>query len=169
MDWKRYGALYLLSAIIGVILCYIFLGLKLYSFPYRLFPQIAKIPFTTILTVFPLYVLLGVRYSPRSWAWKIPFYWGFVHVGVFIEAWLETQTRLLKYANHWDLWDSYTWWWLFLLFLEAVSGTIVPQELRRPLDHELLRYGKLGYFILHFILISTIFIAGVYAGKVLMK
>lgn len=85
-DWKKYGFLYLLSAIVGVVLCYIFIGLGLYTFPYRLFPQISKIPFTAILTIFPLYVLLGVRYSPSSWLWKIPFYWGMVHIGMFVEA-----------------------------------------------------------------------------------
>ncbi|MGE5415346.1 MAG: CBO0543 family protein [Acidobacteriota bacterium] len=169
LDWKKYGLLYLLSSVIGVILCYIFLELRLYSFPYRLFPQIAKIPFTAILTTFPLYVLVGVRYSPRLWPWKIPFYWGLVHLGVFAEAWLETHTQLIKYMALWDLWDSYTAWWLFLLIFEWVGGLIVPAELRKPIDQEVFSYGKLGYLILHFILISTIFLAGVHMGKVMMK
>ncbi|MGE5372414.1 MAG: CBO0543 family protein [Solirubrobacterales bacterium] len=167
-DWKRYGLLLLLSAIVGVILCYIFLGLKLYSFPYRIFPEISKIPFTAILTVFPLYVLLGVQYSPKSWAWKIPFYWAVVHLGVLTEGWIESHTQILKYNEVWDLWDSYTWWWLYLLVFEWVGGLIIPQGLRKPLDQELIRFGQLGWFILHFILISTIFIAGVYAGQTLL-
>jgi uncharacterized membrane protein YhaH (DUF805 family) len=64
---------------------------------------------------------------------------------------------------------SYTWWWIFLLVFEWVGGIIVPAESRKPLDQELLRYGKIGWFILHFLLISTIFIAGVYAGSTLSK
>ncbi len=169
IDWKRYGLLFLLSAIIGILLCYIFIYLDLYSFPYRLFPRISKIPFTLILTIFPFYVLVGVRYSPKSWSYKIPFYWVIVHIGVFSEAWAENKTRLIKYNHAWDLWDSYTWWWIFLLVFEWVGGLIITNELRKPLDQELIRYGKLGWFVLHFILISTIFLAGAYAGKTLLK
>jgi hypothetical protein len=169
IDWKKYGLLFLLSSVIGVILCYIFIYLDLYIFPYRLFPKISKIPFTIILTMFPFYVLLGVRYSPKSWSFKIPYYWAIVHFGVLTEAFAEERTQLIKYNSVWDLWDSYTWWWIFLLVFEWVGGLIITPELRKPLDEELLKYGKLGWFILHFILISTVFLAGVYAGKTLLK
>jgi hypothetical protein len=169
IDWRKYGLLYLISALVGVVLCYVFLGLKLYSFPYRLFPEIAKIPFTAILTIFPLYVLLGVRYSPSAWPWKIPFYWGMVHLGVFAEGWAENETQLIKYAGQWDLWTSYTWWWIYLLVFEAVGGSIIAKELRKPIDREIFQYGKIGFFILHFILMVTIFIAGVYMGKVVLQ
>lgn len=169
INWRKYGILFLLSGAIGVVLCYIFIYLGLYTFPFRLFPSISKIPFTAILTLFPLYVLIGVRYSPKSWHWKIPFYWVMVHIGVFAEAFAENRTQLIKYNSPWDIWDSYTWWWIFLLVFEWVGGLIVPQNLRKPIDQELLKCGKLGWFILHFILISTIFIAGVYTGKTLLK
>lgn len=169
IDWKKYGFLYLLSAIVGVILCYIFIYLGLYTFPYRLFPSISKIPFTAILTIFPLCVLLGVRYSPKSWSWKIPFYWTMVHIGMFSEAWAEHSTQLIKYNSPWDTWDSYTWWWIYLLVFEWVGGLIVSQESRKPIDQELLRYGKLGWFIVHFILICTIFLAGVYMQTLLLN
>lgn len=99
IDWKRYGFLFLLSAIVGVILCYIYIYLGMYTFPYRLFPRISKIPFTAILTLFPVYVLLGVKYSPKSWPWKIPFYWAMVHIGMFAEAWAESSTNLIKYNS----------------------------------------------------------------------
>jgi hypothetical protein len=130
IDWKKYGFLFVLSAIVGVILCYVFIYLGLYTFPYRLFPHVSKIPFTAILTIFPVYVLLGVRYSPKSWSWKIPFYWVMVHIGMFAEAWAESSTKLIKYNSPWDTWDSYTWWWIYLLVFECVGGLIVSQELR---------------------------------------
>lgn len=38
-NWKRYGLLFLISAVIGNILCYIFVVLGLYYYPYRLFPK----------------------------------------------------------------------------------------------------------------------------------
>jgi hypothetical protein len=168
-DWKKYGLLYLLSAITGVILCYVFLYLDLYSFPYLLFPKISAIPFTVILSIFPIYVLAGVKYSPKTWAMKIPFYWVLVHLGVSAELWAETQTKLIQYGTFWHVWESYTWWWIYLLVFEWVGGMIVPQELRTPIDQEFLKYGKLGWFISHFILIATIFLAGVYMGKTLLK
>lgn len=167
IDWKRYGFLLLLSAVVGVALCYIFIYMRLYTFPYLLFPSISKIPLTLILTIFPFYVIYGVRFSPKSWMYKIPFYWVLVHFGVFTEALAEKNTQLIKYAEHWQLWDSYTWWWIFLLVFEFVGGMIIPQEKRKPLDEDLLRYGKVGWFILHFILIATIFLAGLEAGKAL--
>jgi hypothetical protein len=167
IDWKKYGLLFIISSIVGVIICFIFIGLNFYEFPYRLFPGISKIPFTAILTVFPFYVLLGVRYSPKLWSWKIPFYWVLVHIGMFAETWAESHTQLIKYLSPWDVWDSYTWWWIYLLVFEWLGGLIIPPEKRKPLNHELLRSGTIGWFILHFILIATIFLAGVYTGMYL--
>lgn len=167
IDWKRYGLLFAISGVVGVILCYVFIYMELYTFPYRLFPAVSKIPFTLILTIFPFYVLMGVRFSPKSWLYKIPFYWAIVHIGVFTEAWAEQKTQLIKYGSYWHLWESYTWWWIFLLLFEAIGGILLTPDLRKPLDQELLRYGKAGWFVLHFILITTIFLAGVNAGRIL--
>lgn len=100
LDWIRYGLLFLLTAITGNILCYIFVRIGSYSFPVRLFPHISIMPFEAILTVFPFYVLLGVRYSPSAWAYKIPFYWAFVHLGMLGETIFLNTTRLIKYNSH---------------------------------------------------------------------
>ena len=163
-NWKKYGMLFLLCAIIGNILCYIFVILGYYYYPYRLFPKLFIMPLILVSTMFPACILFSVRYSPKPWPFKIPFYWVLVHLGVLIEGWAEKQTQLIKYNDPWNLWTSYTWWWIFLLVFEWAGGIIVPAESRRPIDHELLKYGKIGWFILHFILISTIFIAGLYTG-----
>jgi len=168
-DWKRYGALFLLSAIVGNLLCFLFVKLGLYSFPYRLFPGFFKMPFTVVLTMFPAAVLIGVRYSPRAWPHKIPFYLILVHLGVIGEAWAENQTQLIEYGPSWQLWTSYNWWWIFLLGFEWVGGMIVPAESRKPLDPDKYRYGTVGWFIQHFLFVGTIFVAGLYAGKTLLK
>ncbi|HZK56525.1 MAG TPA: hypothetical protein VFC84_20405 [Desulfosporosinus sp.] len=55
------------------------------------------------------------------------------------------------------------------MVFEWVGGLIVSPEFRKPIDQELLQYGKLGWFILHFILISTIFLAGVFMQTMLQK
>lgn len=169
IDWKRYGALFLISAIVGNILCFIFVELGLFYYPFRLFPGLLNRPVSLITTMFPALVVFGVRYSPKSWPYKISFYSVAIHLGVLIEGWAENQTQIIKFNPAWNLWTTYTWWWIFLLVFEWVGGMIVPAESRKPLDHELLRYGKIGWFILHFILISTIFIAGVYAGMTLIE
>ncbi len=163
-NWKRYGFLFLLSAITGLAICHIFCNLGFYCYPYRPFPHLTTMPIALIATMFSAGVLLGVRYSPRSWAYKIPFYWVMIHLGVLIEGWAEKQTQIIEYYASWNLWASYTWCWIYLLVFEWVGGMIVPAESRKPIDQELLKYGKVGWFILHFILISTIFIAGVYLG-----
>lgn len=164
LDWKRYGLVFLLSGIVGNILCYIFVQLGFYSFPYRIFPQISTMPFETILTIFPLIVLIGIRYSPRPWLYKIPFYWVIVHLGMLGETLAQNFTRLISYDFHWDFWDSYTWWWIFLLTFDYIGGMIVPEHLRKPLETEHMNYTKLGWFLLHFILIITIFLGGYYLG-----
>lgn len=167
-NWKKYGLLFLLSATAGVSLCYVFCRLGLYCFPYELFP-IFIMPVPLILTMYPACVFIGVRYSPKQWAYKIPFYWAFVHIGILIEGWAEKKTQLIIYYAHWNLWTSYTWLWIYLLVFEWAGGMIIPADSRKPMDQELLKYGKTGWFILHFILISTIFITGVYTGFTLLK
>lgn len=166
-DWKRYGLLFVIAAIVGNILCYIFVRLNFYSYPYRLFPKISVMPFDVVATVFPLYVLIGVRYSPKSFVWKIPFYWVLIHIGMLFETLVLNFTDLIEYKAKWDFWDSYTWWWIFLLGFEWFSIFIIPDESRNPLNNELLRYNRIGWFIVHFILITTVFLGGFYLGRVL--
>lgn len=165
-NWKRYGLLFILSGITGNILCYIFVKMGFYSFPLRLFPKISLIPFNAILTFFPFFVLLGVRYSPKQWAWKIPFYWVFIHVGMLFETLARLYTKLIEYNFEWDFWDSYIWWWIYFLVFEYVGGLIIPENERKPISLETFRYGRAGWLIIHFILILTIFLGGVYLGMV---
>lgn len=169
LNWKRYGLLFVLAAVVGNTLCYIFIHLGFYSFPYRLFPGLSSIPFSAVITVFPFLVLLGVRYSPRAWAYKIPFYWAIVHLGMTAETLAHLYTDLIHYKFAWDFWDSYTWWWIYLLVFEWVGGRIVPEHLRRPLSTESFRYGNWAWIVLHLVVIITIFLGGVYLGHALFK
>ncbi|WP_244208919.1 CBO0543 family protein [Paenibacillus ferrarius] len=165
-NWKRYSVLFLMSAAVSVILCYVFVETGLYSFPIRLLPSLSPMPITTIIAVFSFFVLLGVRFSPAMWAWKIPFYWVMVHVGMLGETLALHKTELIHYVKFWDVWDSYTWWWIYLLVFEWVGGMVIPAESRKSMHHEWLQYGRLGWFLLHFILILTIFLGGFYLGRV---
>jgi hypothetical protein len=169
VNWKQYGSLFIISGAVGELLCYFFVKTGLYSYPYRLFPKLSSMPVTLILTMFPLYVMFGVRYSPSKWAYKIPFYWVLVHIGMLGEVLSQNLTQVIKYEQFWDTWDSYTWWWIFLLLFELVGGALVSQEYRKPIDENLLRYGKIGWYIIHLILISTIFLAGFYMGIKTLK
>ncbi|ADY56043.1 hypothetical protein Sgly_1746 [Syntrophobotulus glycolicus DSM 8271] len=169
INWKAYGLLFLLSAAAGEILCVIFAMLGLYSFPYTTFPAISSLPVVLVLTAFPMIVLVGVRYSPENWMSKICLYWVIVNLGMLFETWAQNQTQIIKYDMFWDFWDSYTWWWIYLLVFEWLGGRIVPQSARKPIKGSLLKSGQIGWFISHFILISTIFLAGFYMGRVTLK
>ncbi|MTI81681.1 MAG: hypothetical protein FH758_12540 [Firmicutes bacterium] len=166
LDWKKYGLLYLIVAIIGNILCYLFVSFGFYSFPYRLFPNTFIMPVTSVSTIIPFYVLIGVRYSPKLWVYKIIFYMGFVHLGMLAETIARLNTSLIKYNFAWDTWDSYTWWWIFLLIFEYVGGLIINEELRKPISSTAFNYGKWAFFFFHFIVITTIFLAGYYLGYI---
>ena len=163
-DWKRYGGLFLLSSCVGLILCELFLLLGFYVFPFHLFSSIFNMPVAELGLSFPVIVLLTVTFSPRRWPWKIPFYWGVVHLGIIAETWALSETSIINYSYKWHLWESYTWWWIYLLIFEWIGGLLIPAELRRPLAIRHLRVGKLGWAILHFILIITIFLGGYYMG-----
>lgn len=162
-DWKRYGLLYGIVGVSGSLICYLFVSVGFYVFPVKfLFPS--PFPVLHMLFTVPLFVILGVRYSPYRWAWKIPFYWGLVHFVMFFEAVLSIdQVNIIKYLK-WDHWDSYSLWWLFFFLFEYIGGKIVPPESRKPIRSELFRYGQWGFFILHAILISTFFAAGFLMG-----
>ncbi|MDL4843046.1 CBO0543 family protein [Aquibacillus rhizosphaerae] len=165
IDWKRYGLLFILATIIGNGLCYLFVSLGFYSYPYLLFPALTVMPFTTVTLSFPILVLMTIRYSPSIWAWKIPFYWTIIHIGMFWETYALNKTQIIEYNFKWDLWDSYTWWWIFFLLFEWIGSLIIPDNLRKPLDIRHLRYGKMGWAIIHIVLIITIFLAGYYLGS----
>jgi len=169
LDWKRYGLLFILSSIVGNILCYFFTKIGFYSFPFRIFPQLSIMPFETIMTVFPFFVLMGVRYSLASWAYKIPFYWALVHLGMTAETLAQLHTKLINYDFAWDFWDSYTWWWIYLLAFESVGGKIIPPHLRRPLSAESFKYGNWAWIVFHAIIIGTIFLGGLYLGYTLFE
>ncbi|MEH7097323.1 hypothetical protein [Neobacillus vireti] len=62
--------------------------------------------------------------------WKIPFYWAIVHVGVTGEVILK-HTAIFEFKPEWDLWDSYTLWWLYFLLFERLGEKIVPPPLSR--------------------------------------
>lgn len=169
VNWKQYGLIYLISGIVGELLCYFFVKTGLYRYPYRLFPKISVMPFILVFTLFPLYVIAGVRYSPTKWIYKIPFYSVLVHIGMLGEVLSQNFTEIIKYNKFWDTWDSYTWWWLFLLTFEVIGGILVSKEFRKPIDESLFNYGKSGWFIVHFVLMTTIFLAGFYMGRITLK
>ena len=169
LDWKRYGLLFIISAIVGNALCYIFVELGFYSFPYLPFTKHGIMPFITITLTFPILVLLTVRYSPGKWAWKIPFYWAIIHLGMLVETWTLNNTLLIEYNYEWDFWDSYTWWWIYFLVFEWIGSQVIHQQFRKPINVEHLKYGKIGWGIIHFVLIITIFLAGYYLGSIKAK
>jgi hypothetical protein len=164
-SWRQYGLLFLLSAVVATVLCLLFVSLGLYSFPVRIFPEAWPMPVTVITTVFPMLVLVGVRYSPKRWPWKIPFYWGIIHLGMLAETWALNRTQLIEYNYKWDFWDSYTWWWIFLLLFEWVGGQVVSPENRRPIRASSFYYGRWAWAVFHFIVIITIFLGGFYFGR----
>jgi hypothetical protein len=166
--WKYYGLLFLISAISANLLCYLFTYIGFYSFPHIPFHNHFLIPYGLVSTAFPFISLFAVRYSPKTWPWKIPFYWGIIHLGVLMEVVLKNSV-IFKFEPEWDLWDSYTIWWLYYLLIELIGGKMIPSHLRKPIHSESFRYGKWAWIILHIIVISTIFLAGVYFGVTVLK
>jgi hypothetical protein len=168
LDWKRYGFLLLISILSVNLLCYAFTYSGFYSFPNNVLHGEFLIPYGLVSTVLPFLALFGIRFSPEKWVWKIPFYWGIVHLGVLGEVILK-HTSIFKFEPEWDLWDSYTLWWLYYLLFELLGGKMIPDHLRKPINSILFRYGNWAWLVLHIIVISTIFLAGVYVGITVFK
>jgi hypothetical protein len=74
------------------------------------------------------------------------------------------HTAIFDFKPEWDLWDSYTLWWLYFLLFELLGEKIVPPPQRKPIHSESFRYGRWGWIIFHLIVIVAIFLAGVYVG-----
>ncbi|CVK17471.1 CBO0543 family protein [Sporomusa sphaeroides] len=163
LDWRRYGLLYTIAGMLGIILCFIFEKVGFYSFPY-IFMPFSRIPVIAVLTAFSFYVILGVRYSPVNWVHKIAFYGVIVNLGVLLETVLKNTTRLIHYDFEWDFWDSYTSWWGFFILMEWIGGKLIPQHLRAPIPAEAFRSEQWFWFVIHFVAIFTIFLAGLYLG-----
>ncbi|MEW5322258.1 CBO0543 family protein [Geobacillus thermoleovorans] len=160
---RTYAVLYAFSAAVGIVLCLAFVYAGFYSFPVKLVPY-TPIPLVEMATIIPFFVLFGVKYSPESWAWKLPFYFATVQLIMLFELIaLVSPLSLIDYKK-WDVWDSYTAWWLYLLFFEWMGGKIVPRKARSPLAASSFRYGRWGWVIVHAIAMTTVFLAGVYAG-----
>jgi hypothetical protein len=167
-DWKRYGLIYIISAITGNLLCFCLTYLGFYTFYNYLLEKYTITPILLVATLFPLIALFGIRYSPKQWIWKIPFYWGIVHLGVLGEVILKNSI-IFKFEPEWDLWDSYTLWWINYLLFELLGGKIIPPEKRKPLAADSMRYGAWAWIMLHVIFITTIFLAGIYVGVTVFK
>jgi hypothetical protein len=165
-DWKRYGLVFLLNAIAGNALCYGFVLFGFYSFPNTPLHYGLPFPLLVMLTFIPFTSLLGIQFSPEKWAWKIPFYWPIVHLAIVGEILVVAYTEIIRYKN-WDLWDSYTSWWVFYLFFEWIGGKIIPAHLRTPLSTKHFRYGRWGWLLLHIILILSVLVIGIFIGKTL--
>lgn len=163
-NWKQYGVLFILTALIGELLDLMFVKFGFYTYEYKIFPSLPNSPFTLIMTMFPLYILFGVKYSPTAWQYKIPFYMMLVHFGMLGEALSHIFTAIIEYNRFWDTWDSYIWWWLFLLGFELVGNLIVMQESRTPIPEDFFKYGRTGWYLTHFVFVVTIFLAGIYLG-----
>lgn len=163
-NWKQYGILYIATAIVGELLDILFVQLKLFHYPYDLIPSLPISPFTLIMTIYPFYIVFGVKYSPSSWKHKFPFYMTIIHLGMVGEVLAQHFTHVIEYGDYWDTWDSYIWWWIFILGFELVGGLIVSKENRTPISEDFFKYGNLGWYITHFIYLSTIFLGGVLLG-----
>lgn len=167
--WKAWGLLFLSSSVLALLLCYVFVRLQLYSFPYIPFRDYLLFPAPVVGFVFPLLVLLGVKYSPTKWSHKIPFYWIIITLGMAGETLAHNYTRLIKYELFWDFWDSLTAWWLFFLFFEWLGGKFIPAQLRRPWPDEAFGFGRWAWLLTHFFMIFGFIIAGIYLGFQLCK
>ncbi len=163
-SWKQYGLLFIITALVGEILDMLFMKLGFYHYPYDGIESMSIMPYTLVMTLFPCYILFGVRYSPSSWKYKLPFYMIIVHLGMTTEVLTQLYTDALEYTKFWDTWDSYMWWWIFLLGFEVIGGLIVSKEHRKPISEENFKYNHLGWYLTHFVLILTIFLGGVYLG-----
>jgi hypothetical protein len=168
LDKKRYGFLFVISLISANLLCYTLTFVGLYSFPNNVLHRGFLIPFGLVSTAFPFVAMFGVRYSPEKWVWKIPFYWGIVHLGVLGEVILK-GTSIFRFEPEWDLWDSYTLWWIYYLLFELIGGKVIPNHLRKPILSESFRYGRWAWIVFHIIVIITIFLAGIYVGVTIIK
>lgn len=164
-DWKNYGLLYLISGILGGLICTLFLVLGFYYFPITPFSFGLPIPLVALFTVFPFYVLLGVYFSPKRWVWKLPFYMAMINLAVYTELLLVQYTKILKYKPPWDTWDSYSTWWLFFLGMEYIGGRMIPASKRWPIAIKSFRYGRWAWIVTHIIFMLTVFLMGVYLGK----
>ncbi|WP_240795576.1 CBO0543 family protein [Aquibacillus halophilus] len=168
LDWRRFGFLFIISLLTANLACYMFTRIGLYSFPNNVLHGAFLIPYGLVSTLFPFIVMFGVRYSPERWVFKIPFYWTVIHLGVLGEVILK-NTTIFKFEDEWNLWNSYTLWWVFFLLFEILGSKIIPPYLRKPILSESFRYGKWAWIVVHVILILTIFLAGVYTGVTLIN
>ncbi|GMK40416.1 hypothetical protein PCCS19_34720 [Paenibacillus sp. CCS19] len=50
--------------------------------------------------------------------------------------------------------------------IEKKGRIIVPGVMRKPINAAHLNYGRLGWLLLHFVLITTVFLGGFYLGRV---
>ncbi len=78
-------------------------------------------------------------------------------------------TSIFKFESEWDLWDSYSLRWVYYLLFEILGGKIIPSDLRNPISHESFRYGRWAWILFHVVVITTIFLAGVYVGITVFK
>ncbi|QOR68071.1 hypothetical protein IM538_08050 [Cytobacillus suaedae] len=164
LNWKRYGLLFLLSSFTGYFICYVFVKLEYYHYPYTLLPNYSLMPITAITTVFPFIVITAVCFSPKEWKWKIPFYWTIVHAGMSFEIWAIRNTTIIEFLNKWDAGNSYASWWIYLLIFQVIGERIIPEKDTYPINSEKFRFTNIFWIISHVILIGSFYYFGYHTG-----
>lgn len=87
-----------------------------------------------------------------------------IHLGMVGEVLAQNATKVIEYGRFWDTWDSYIWWWIFFLCFELIGDLIVSKEYRKPISEDAFLYGSLGWYLIHFIFMITVFLGGVFLG-----
>lgn len=165
-NWKRYGLLLAAAGAAAVLTCYLFVRMGFYCYPSRLFGQVSIMPLESLLIAIPFLVLLGVRYSPLRWLYKIPFYLGIVQLAMAAELLIHHNTNIIEYGFMWNFINSYFLWWTYLILFEWIGSKILPSASRYPLKEESFHYGNWAFIALHIILLFTIFLGGYYLGRI---
>ncbi|MDL4840437.1 hypothetical protein [Aquibacillus rhizosphaerae] len=122
----KYGRIFITNIVIAVSLCSFFVMTGFYRFVLPL-PHILP----AVVCSFGFLVLFLIYFKPTKHTF--PYFFMIINITFVFEILLK-HIGFITYKNGWDLWDSYTLYWIYVRIFVFLGEKMVADENRQPLN-----------------------------------
>ncbi|WP_078544979.1 hypothetical protein [Litchfieldia alkalitelluris] len=142
----RYGIIFLISILLSVSFCIFFYFNGFYRFVLPIY--LILLP---VICSFGFLILFLIKYRPTKYTF--PFYFSVLTFILGCEIFLKDVVGFIVFRNGWDLWDSYSFYWVYVRIFDFIGERVISEKWRKPVP-----YDKRMYWIIFLVMIVISFV-----------